>query len=86
MGTVFINPMFCVVAPMAFASISSAVANMPSRKRAGRIMGVTVAAFAASMINAAGDYVVSFIVSRFVDGRDWLDRALAKNGPLTDRL
>ena len=27
------------------------------------------------MINAAGDYVVSFIVSRFVDGPDWLKRA-----------
>lgn len=29
----------------------------------------------ATMINAAGDYVVSFIVSRFVDGKDWLKRA-----------
>ena len=28
----------------------------------------------ATMINAAGDYVVSFIVSRFVDGKDWLTR------------
>lgn len=32
----------------------------------------------ATMINAAGDYVVSYIVSRFVDGKDWLDRAIAK--------
>ena len=29
----------------------------------------------ATMINASGDYVVSFIVSRFVDGRDWLKKA-----------
>ncbi|MBQ7665153.1 MAG: dicarboxylate/amino acid:cation symporter [Synergistaceae bacterium] len=29
----------------------------------------------ATMINAAGDYVVSFIVSRFVDGKDWLKKA-----------
>lgn len=29
----------------------------------------------ATMINAAGDYVVSFIVSRFVDGPDWIKRA-----------
>ena len=28
----------------------------------------------ATMINAAGDYVVSFIVSRFVDGPDWLNK------------
>lgn len=32
----------------------------------------------ATMINAAGDYVVSYIVSRFVDGKDWLEKALAK--------
>ncbi len=34
----------------------------------------------ATMINAAGDYVVSYIVSRFVDGKDWLDKALAGEG------
>ena len=32
----------------------------------------------ATMINAAGDYVVSFIVSRFTDGKDWLQKKLAK--------
>ena len=31
----------------------------------------------ATMINAAGDYVVSYIVSRFVDGKDWLQKALS---------
>ena len=31
----------------------------------------------ATMINAAGDYVVSFIVSRFVDGPNWLKKAHA---------
>ncbi len=30
----------------------------------------------ATMINAAGDYVVSYIVARFTNGRDWLDKAL----------
>jgi Na+/H+-dicarboxylate symporter len=44
-GTVFINMMFCVVVPMVFASISSAIANMQSRKRAGKIMGVTILTF-----------------------------------------
>ena len=29
----------------------------------------------ATMINSAGDYVVSFIVARFTEGRDWLSRA-----------
>ena len=32
----------------------------------------------ATMINAAGDYVVSYIVSRFVDGKDWLEKVLSK--------
>ena len=32
----------------------------------------------ATMVNAAGDYVVSYIVARFVDGKDWLQKALAK--------
>lgn len=31
----------------------------------------------ATMINAAGDYVVCFIVSKFVDGKDWLQKKLA---------
>ena len=31
----------------------------------------------ATMINAAGDYVVSFIVSRYCDGKDWLQKKLA---------
>ena len=30
----------------------------------------------ATMINSSGDYVVSFIVSRFVDGKDWLQKKL----------
>ena len=32
----------------------------------------------ATMVNAAGDYVVSYIVARFVDGKDWLEKALTK--------
>ena len=30
----------------------------------------------ATMVNAAGDYVVSFIVERFVNGKDWLQKQL----------
>ena len=45
LGTIFINLMFCVVVPMVFCSISSAIANMQSLKRAGKIMGVTIATF-----------------------------------------
>ena len=45
LGTVFINLMFCIVVPMVFCSICSAIANMDSMKKAGKIMGVTVATF-----------------------------------------
>ena len=30
----------------------------------------------ATMINSSGDYVISYIVSRFVDGKDWLQKRL----------
>lgn len=45
LGTIFTNLMFCVVVPMVFCSISSAIANMQSARRAGKIMGVTVITF-----------------------------------------
>lgn len=45
LGTVFINLMFCIVVPMVFCSICAAVANMSSAKKAGKIMGLTVATF-----------------------------------------
>ena len=45
LGTIFTNLMFCVVVPMVFCSISSAIANMQNAKRAGKIMGVTVVTF-----------------------------------------
>ena len=32
----------------------------------------------ATMVNAAGDYVVSFIVERFVTGKNWLENKLNK--------
>lgn len=58
-GTVFINMMFCIVVPLVFASISSAVANMKSRRRAGKIMGVTVATF---VITGAIAAVIMFVL------------------------
>ena len=61
LGTVFINMMFCIVVPLVFASISSAVANMKSRKRAGKIMGVTVATFVVTGAIAA---VIMYVLMR----------------------
>ena len=53
LGTVFINMMFCVVVPLVFASIAGSVANMESRQRAGKIMGVTVGTFVITVAIAA---------------------------------
>ena len=60
-GTVFVNLMFCVVVPMVFCSISSAIANMGSAKRAGKVLGVTVAVFAVTAAIAA---LLMYIVVR----------------------
>ena len=60
-GTVFINMMFCVVVPMVFVSISSAIANMKSARRAGKVMGVTVLTFC---VTAAVAAVIMYIVAR----------------------
>ena len=59
LGTLFINMMFCIVVPMVFASIAGAVANMGNRKRAGKIMGVTIGTF---VITGAIAAVIMYVV------------------------
>ncbi len=61
LGTVFINMMFCIVVPLVFASISSSVANMENRKRAGKIMGTTIGTFVATGAIAA---VIMFVLMK----------------------
>ena len=61
LGTLFINLMFCIVVPMVFCSIASAIANMDSMKKAGKIMGVTITTFLATATISA---IVMYIVCR----------------------
>ncbi len=61
LGTLFINLMFCVVVPMVFCSIASAIANMQSIKKAGRVMGLTLATFFVTATIAA---VIMYAVAR----------------------
>ena len=61
LGTVFINLMFCIVVPMVFCSIASAIANMDSMKKAGKIMGTTVATFC---ITAGIAALIMYVVCR----------------------
>ena len=63
LGTIFTNLMFCVVVPMVFCSIASAIANMPSMKRAGKVMGVTLGTF---LVTAGIASVIMYIVVRIV--------------------
>ena len=63
LGTVFINLMFCIVVPMVFCSISSAIANMGSARRAGKVLGTTVAVFFVTATIAA---VLMYIVVRAI--------------------
>ena len=63
LGTLYINMMFCVVVPMVFCSISSAVANMSSAKKAGKVMGITVGSFFVTATIAA---VIMYLIARFI--------------------
>lgn len=53
LGTIFINLMFCIVVPLVFCSLSSAIASMQSPSRAGKIMGTTLAVFIVTGLIAA---------------------------------
>jgi len=63
LGTIFINLMFCVVVPMVFCSIASAIANMGSARRAGKVLGTTVVTF---FVTAAIAAVIMYIVVRLI--------------------
>ena len=61
LGRLFINMMFCIVVPLVFSSIAGAVAGMKNRKRAGRIMGITIATF---VITGAIAAIIMFVLMK----------------------
>ena len=63
LGTLFTNLMFCVVVPMVFCSIASAIANMQSAKRAGKIMGITIGTFC---VTAGIASIIMYITVRII--------------------
>ena len=63
LGTLFINMMFCIVVPMVFFSISSAIANMDNAKRAGKLMGTTIGTFCVTAAIAA---LIMYVVCRLI--------------------
>ena len=79
LGTVFINLMFCIVVPLVFASVAGSIANMKSRRRAGKIMGITVATFVVTgLIAAAIMYVLMRIFPPVLE--PWADLATDEVG------
>ena len=63
LGTLFINMMFCIVVPMVFCSIASAIANMDNAKRAGKLMGATLGTFCVTAAIAAA---IMYVVCRII--------------------
>ncbi len=83
LGTLFINLMFCVVVPMVFCSISSAIANMQSAKRAGKVMGTTVLTF---FITAGIAAVVMYVVTLLIPGGLVSSTYTAQSGEVGETL
>ncbi len=63
LGTVFINLMFCIVVPMVFCSICSAIANMESAKKAGKIMATTILTF---LVTAGIAAILMYLVAQII--------------------
>ncbi|MBQ7174178.1 MAG: dicarboxylate/amino acid:cation symporter [Lachnospiraceae bacterium] len=64
LGDLFINMMFCVVVPMVFVSISSAIANMKTAGRAGKLMVTTIISF---LITAAIAAIIMYVIVRIIN-------------------
>ena len=74
LGTVFINLMFCIVVPLVFSSIAGSVANMKSRKRAGKIMSTTIITF---VVTGAVAAIIMIILMKIFPPvlKPWTDAA-----------
>ncbi|WP_144462830.1 dicarboxylate/amino acid:cation symporter [Siminovitchia fortis] len=70
LGDLFLNLLFMVVVPLVFFSISSAVANMDSMRRLGKIMGSMITIFVITGIIASVTMVVATIIFPMGSGVD----------------
>jgi Na+/H+-dicarboxylate symporter len=69
-GNLFLNLMFTIIVPLVFFSVSSAIANMASMKRLGKIMGSVVIVFTATALIAAIIGVIGAILVNPTKGID----------------
>lgn len=61
LGDLFLNLLFMIVVPLVFFSISSAIANMDSMKRLGKIMGSMITVFIITGIIASIVMIVAVV-------------------------
>lgn len=69
-GNLFLNLMFTIIVPLVFFSVSSAIANMASMKRLGKIMGSVIIVFTATALIAAIIGVIGAILVNPTKGID----------------
>lgn len=69
-GDLFLNLLFMIVVPLVFFSISSAVANMDSMKRLGKIMGSMLSVFVITGIIASITMLVAVVIFPVGSGVD----------------
>lgn len=69
-GDIFINLLFMVVVPLVFFSISSAIANMDSIKRLGKIMGSMITIFFITGIIASVFMLIAVVLFPVGGGTD----------------
>ncbi|WP_340084337.1 dicarboxylate/amino acid:cation symporter [Siminovitchia sp. FSL H7-0308] len=70
LGDLFINLLFMVVVPLVFFSISSAVANMDSMRRLGKIMGLMITIFVITGIIASVTMLAATVIFPMGSGVD----------------
>ena len=80
LGTLFINLMFCIVVPMVFCSIASAIANMDSAKKAGKVMGVTIGTFLITAAIAAIIMYITCMIFPLVQGNYQVEEGPVEEG------
>jgi len=70
LGDLFLNLLFMIVVPLVFFSISSAIANMDSMKRLGKIMGSMITVFIVTGIIASIVMLVAVVAFPPAQGAD----------------
>lgn len=71
-GNLFLNLMFTIIVPLVFFSVASAIANMVSMKRLGKIMGSIVLVFTATALIAA---IIGVIGALIIDPTKGIDHS-----------